>query len=156
MGNTHDTQIARIEADYIGSRWKTMDDYRWGYCKDRGGSINNNAIIVIVTTAIVIVVVVTIIIIVITIVIVITIIVIVIVIIVVVIVITIVVIVIIIVVIVIVTVININVENSIRAKYKKMIDDFSCIIYSSITTITINVKVVYLIASNKSCYYYCY
>ncbi|ESN95302.1 hypothetical protein HELRODRAFT_179650 [Helobdella robusta] len=38
MGNTHDTQIARIEADFIGSRWKTVDDYRWGYCKDRANA----------------------------------------------------------------------------------------------------------------------
>src|SRR6218665_2596862 len=36
MGNTHDTEMARIEADFIGTRWRTTDDYRWGYTKDRG------------------------------------------------------------------------------------------------------------------------
>lgn len=36
MGNTHDTEIARIEADHIQTKWRTTDDYRWGYTGDRG------------------------------------------------------------------------------------------------------------------------
>lgn len=36
MGNTHDTEIARIEADYIHTKWRTTEDYRWGYSNDRG------------------------------------------------------------------------------------------------------------------------
>ncbi|ESO00616.1 hypothetical protein HELRODRAFT_175590 [Helobdella robusta] len=36
MGNTHDTEIARIEADYIHTKWRTTGDYRWGYSNDRG------------------------------------------------------------------------------------------------------------------------
>ncbi len=36
MGNTHDTEIARIEADHIETRWRTTNDYRWGYVGDRG------------------------------------------------------------------------------------------------------------------------
>jgi len=36
MGNTHDTEIARIEADYIHTRWRTNEDYRWGYTNERG------------------------------------------------------------------------------------------------------------------------
>lgn len=36
MGNTHDSEIARIEADLIQTRWKTTEDYRWGYEGDRG------------------------------------------------------------------------------------------------------------------------
>lgn len=36
MGNTHDTEIARIEADYIHTKWRTTEDYRWGYSSDRG------------------------------------------------------------------------------------------------------------------------
>jgi len=36
MGNTHDTEIARIEADYIHTKWRTTEDYRWGYSADRG------------------------------------------------------------------------------------------------------------------------
>jgi hypothetical protein len=38
MGNTHDTEIARIEADYIHTKWRTTDDYRWGYSNDRGNT----------------------------------------------------------------------------------------------------------------------
>lgn len=38
MGNTHDTEIARIEADHIQTKWKTTEDYRWGYTGDRGKS----------------------------------------------------------------------------------------------------------------------
>lgn len=36
MGNTHDTEIARIEADHIQTKWKTIEDYRWGYTGERG------------------------------------------------------------------------------------------------------------------------
>ena len=36
MGNTHDTEIARIEADHIKTKWRTTNDYRWGYVGDRG------------------------------------------------------------------------------------------------------------------------
>lgn len=36
MGNTHDTEVARIEADHIQTKWRTTDDYRWGYTGDRG------------------------------------------------------------------------------------------------------------------------
>lgn len=36
MGNTYDTEIARIEADHIQTKWKTTEDYRWGYTGDRG------------------------------------------------------------------------------------------------------------------------
>ena len=36
MGNTHDTEIARIEADFIKTKYKTQSDYRWGYTGDRG------------------------------------------------------------------------------------------------------------------------
>ncbi|ESO10833.1 hypothetical protein HELRODRAFT_167334 [Helobdella robusta] len=36
MGNTHDSEIARIEADHIENRWKTTEDYMWGYTGDRG------------------------------------------------------------------------------------------------------------------------
>lgn len=36
MGNTHDTEIARIEADLIHTRYRTTEDYRWGYSNDRG------------------------------------------------------------------------------------------------------------------------
>lgn len=39
MGNTHDTEIARIEADYIHTRWRTIEDYRWGYTNERGKSV---------------------------------------------------------------------------------------------------------------------
>jgi len=39
MGNTHDTEIARIEADYIHTRWRTNEDYRWGYTNERGTSV---------------------------------------------------------------------------------------------------------------------
>jgi len=39
MGNTHDTEIARIEADYIHTKWRTTEDYRWGYSDDRGLNI---------------------------------------------------------------------------------------------------------------------
>jgi len=36
MGNTHDTEIARIEADYIKTKYRSQGDYRWGYTGDRG------------------------------------------------------------------------------------------------------------------------
>jgi carbonic anhydrase len=36
MGNTYDTEIARIEADHIQTKWRTTEDYRWGYTGDRG------------------------------------------------------------------------------------------------------------------------
>jgi hypothetical protein len=36
MGNTHDSEIARIEADYIKTKYRSQDDYRWGYTGDRG------------------------------------------------------------------------------------------------------------------------
>jgi len=36
MGNTYDTEIARIEADHIQTKWRTTEDYRWGYGGDRG------------------------------------------------------------------------------------------------------------------------
>jgi carbonic anhydrase len=36
MGNTHDTEVARIEADYIHTKYRTNEDYRWGYTNDRG------------------------------------------------------------------------------------------------------------------------
>jgi len=38
MGNTYDTEIARIEADHIQTKWRTTEDYRWGYTGDRGYS----------------------------------------------------------------------------------------------------------------------
>ena len=40
MGNTHDTEIARIEADYIHTRWRTNEDYRWGYINERGTPVH--------------------------------------------------------------------------------------------------------------------
>ena len=43
MGNTHDTEIARIEADYIKTKYRSQGDYRWGYTGDRGRFINNFA-----------------------------------------------------------------------------------------------------------------
>jgi len=39
MGNTHDTEIARIEADYIKTKYRSQGDYRWGYAGDRGNSV---------------------------------------------------------------------------------------------------------------------
>lgn len=36
MGNTHDTEIARIEADFIHTKYRTNEDYRWGYTNERG------------------------------------------------------------------------------------------------------------------------
>jgi len=39
MGNTHDTEIARIEADYIKTKYRSQGDYRWGYTGDRGTPI---------------------------------------------------------------------------------------------------------------------
>lgn len=36
MGNTHDTEIARIEADFIKTKYRSQGDYRWGYTGDRG------------------------------------------------------------------------------------------------------------------------
>jgi len=36
MGNTHDSEIARIEADYIKTKYRSQGDYRWGYTGDRG------------------------------------------------------------------------------------------------------------------------
>jgi len=41
MGNTHDTEIARIEADYIKTKYRSQGDYRWGYTGDRGNSANS-------------------------------------------------------------------------------------------------------------------
>jgi len=40
MGNTYDTEIARIEADHIQTKWRTTEDYRWGYAGDRGNIEN--------------------------------------------------------------------------------------------------------------------
>ena len=39
MGNTHDTEIARIEADYIHTKYRTTEDYRWGYANERGPTV---------------------------------------------------------------------------------------------------------------------
>jgi len=38
MGNTHDSEIARIEADFIKTKYRSQGDYRWGYAGDRGTS----------------------------------------------------------------------------------------------------------------------
>jgi len=42
MGNTHDTEIARIEADYIKTKYRSQGDYRWGYTGDRGINYANS------------------------------------------------------------------------------------------------------------------
>jgi len=42
MGNTHDTEIARIEADYIKTKYRSQGDYRWGYTGDRGNSMRSH------------------------------------------------------------------------------------------------------------------
>jgi len=42
MGNTHDTEIARIEADYIKTKYRSQGDYRWGYTGDRGNSCSTD------------------------------------------------------------------------------------------------------------------
>jgi len=42
MGNTYDTEIARIEADHIQTKWRTTEDYRWGYTGDRGNFLSSS------------------------------------------------------------------------------------------------------------------
>lgn len=41
MGNTHMAQRARMEADSFRSKWRTTNDFAWGYGRERGKLVNS-------------------------------------------------------------------------------------------------------------------